>query len=54
MSTNDDAPTWADVDDHGEPGLLAEWRAVQDNPPLGVVTVDVPKDFCALGRECPQ
>jgi len=27
---------------------------VQDNPPLGVVTVDVPKEFIVLAESCAQ
>jgi len=31
-----------------------EWRAVQDDPLLGVVGIEIPKGPCWLGRLCPQ
>ena len=51
-----DAPTWDDVDADGnqEAQLLGEWRAVQDDPPLGVVEIEIPKELCWLGQPCPQ
>jgi len=45
---------WSDIDDHGEPELRAEWRAVQDHPPLEFVKVQVPKDLLWLGCAPPQ
>ena len=43
-----------DIDDDQEAALLGEWRAVQDDPPLGVVGIEIPKGLCRPGQPCPQ
>jgi len=56
MTHTDDLPSWGDIDVDGnqEAQLCDEWRAVQDDPPLGVVEIEIPKELCWLGQPCPQ
>jgi hypothetical protein len=45
---------WDDIDDHGQPQLLEEWRAVQEHPPLEHIEVHIPRELLWLGRSPPQ
>lgn len=47
--------SWKDVDPHGEPELLDEWRRAPRSPPrAGAVTVRVPIDLVAAEQAVPQ
>ena len=48
-------PSWSDVDAHGEPELLEEWRRAPRSPPrAGTVTVRVPTGLVDAERPVPE